>query len=187
MPYAQTPLRRLVETAGGQIIKRVGSTVGGCQHGEFGEVAVAADDDHALGLGATEEFKETSAFFGEVIPLLRAVFGWDELDAGNNHADFRRFAQAALEPGPLLFAEHGRVRVGVGDVNLGVGGIFLQRRAECPGIEKNDLHSFARPDRASHSRKRRAWCAGAKWRALGKSRRTPFAPPPRRGNQLRRR
>ena len=107
-------------------------------------MAIAADDDHAPGLGATEEFHEAGAFFGKVFPLLRTVLGRDQLNAGNHHPDFRRLAQAALEPGPLPFAEHGRTLVGVWDGNLGVGWIFFQWRSKHPGIQKNELNSPAR-------------------------------------------
>ena len=103
-------------------------------------MAVAGEEDDVVGFGFFQEVDEALAFQREVRPFFKAVFGGDDLDAGDDDAEFGWFFEFCFEPLPLGVAEHGGLGVFVGEVAFAsVDPASGEGGAEVAGVEREDL------------------------------------------------
>ena len=115
---------------------------------ERAEMAVARQQHDAVGVAGADRVEQSLALEREIAPTLPAMALGQHLDGGNQQPHLGGLSQLGREPRPLLIAEHGLGRIGIGHIALLAERIAPvgppQRGAEPAQVEQDDLHAHAR-------------------------------------------
>ena len=109
-------------------------------------MAIAAEEDHACGVGVFDETEQPRALGGHVAPAFPAVLVGHHLDRGHDEAQVGGGPELVLEPAPLLRPEHGLIRPVPGEIRAAsstIARVAGQRGAVGPGVEQDDLQTPA--------------------------------------------